>query len=504
LAVEARDGPPPERRPADPRDFNGFVTTTVDDVVGALYAMTGDLGRAHECVQEAYARAWLHWDRLSRQPDRLGRVRVAAWRLAAGRWRRALAWMRPRPGDGSPAAALRGSPGPSADSAAAAALRSISPRLRRAVVLHHVAGLGVEEIAQETGVAPGTARARLTRGRAALGAALTGPDRAAERRDGDGDGDGLDRTLKKLAADGAEQAPISAADVYLTAHRIRRRRTGRTTAASFAAVVVLGGVGFAALPRLAPVPELEIHPSVPRGPSAPAPSPAPSPTAPSATSVALPPPAPAPEPERTRSSARPTSAPPAPAAPTEVLRSALIRQVELEGHFIRRDWTISTYDGEAGGPMPVCQQAPFSSLAAEQTLTRDFSGPQQPLVARSAVARFPGEAEARAAAATLEEWASGCAAHLAGTGSRYEHLAQHEYPPVAADGGAGRAYAMTLDDVPGDNDRVFHYLAFGQRGNAVTLIALTHGGQDSNFEGEGEPIVPLLRIALGKMGPFDR
>ena len=39
---------------------------------------------------------------------------------------------------------------------------------RRALVLYHVADLTVEEIAAETGVRPGTVKARLSRGRAAL------------------------------------------------------------------------------------------------------------------------------------------------------------------------------------------------------------------------------------------------------------------------------------------------------------------------------------------------
>ena len=39
---------------------------------------------------------------------------------------------------------------------------------RRALVLYHVADLTVEQIAAETGVRPGTVKARLARGRAGL------------------------------------------------------------------------------------------------------------------------------------------------------------------------------------------------------------------------------------------------------------------------------------------------------------------------------------------------
>ena len=48
------------------------------------------------------------------------------------------------------------------------ALRKIPETQRRAIVLHHLAGLSVEEIAHETGVPTGTVKARLARGRRAL------------------------------------------------------------------------------------------------------------------------------------------------------------------------------------------------------------------------------------------------------------------------------------------------------------------------------------------------
>ncbi|MEW2045130.1 sigma-70 region 4 domain-containing protein [Streptomyces sp. NPDC005476] len=46
-----------------------------------------------------------------------------------------------------------------------AALRLIPYEQRRAIVLHHLVGLSVEETARETEVAPGTVKARLSRGR---------------------------------------------------------------------------------------------------------------------------------------------------------------------------------------------------------------------------------------------------------------------------------------------------------------------------------------------------
>ena len=53
-----------------------------------------------------------------------------------------------------------------------AALRQISADQRRAIVLHHLCDLSVEEVARETGAPTGTVKARLARGRAALAGLL--------------------------------------------------------------------------------------------------------------------------------------------------------------------------------------------------------------------------------------------------------------------------------------------------------------------------------------------
>ncbi|WP_433796319.1 RNA polymerase sigma factor [Actinoplanes sp. CA-252034] len=48
------------------------------------------------------------------------------------------------------------------------ALRHLSLGQRQAVVMHHLLGLSVEEIARALRVAPGTVKSRLSRGRAVL------------------------------------------------------------------------------------------------------------------------------------------------------------------------------------------------------------------------------------------------------------------------------------------------------------------------------------------------
>jgi RNA polymerase sigma-70 factor (ECF subfamily) len=66
-------------------------------------------------------------------------------------------------------------------------LQQIPAAQRRALVMHHMADMSVAAIAAEEGVAVGTIKARLSRGRAALAPLLADTDLG----DGDGPGPGL-------------------------------------------------------------------------------------------------------------------------------------------------------------------------------------------------------------------------------------------------------------------------------------------------------------------------
>jgi RNA polymerase sigma-70 factor (ECF subfamily) len=58
------------------------------------------------------------------------------------------------------------------DPALRRALLALKPAHQTVLVLHHVEGLGVEEIARVLGCRPGTVKSRLSRGRVALAARL--------------------------------------------------------------------------------------------------------------------------------------------------------------------------------------------------------------------------------------------------------------------------------------------------------------------------------------------
>lgn len=145
--------------------FDAFYTTTAPRLVRQLHAMTGDLSEAQDCVQEAYARAWQRWAQVSAYDAPEAWVRQVAWRLAVSRFRRARVGSgllrRHGPPDDVPAL--------SPDRVAlVTALRQLPEAQRRAVVLHHLVGLSVAEVAAETGAPEGTVKARLSRGRTAL------------------------------------------------------------------------------------------------------------------------------------------------------------------------------------------------------------------------------------------------------------------------------------------------------------------------------------------------
>ena len=154
----------------DEADFDAFYGRTSAASVRALHAMTGDLAEAQDVVQEAYARAWQRWSALREYDAPEAWVRTVAWRLAVSRRRRARVGLAKLRDTGPPETVPP--PGPE-HVAVVAALRRLPPAQRRAVVLHHLVGLSVAEVAAETGVPAGTVKARLSRGRSALALLLT-------------------------------------------------------------------------------------------------------------------------------------------------------------------------------------------------------------------------------------------------------------------------------------------------------------------------------------------
>lgn len=153
-----QDSPAPS--PAQLRvDFGAHLEAHYQRLVAQLYAITLDPREAHDAVQDAYSRAWRDWATVSRSGDPTAWVRRVAVRSTVRSWRRALA----KVGIGRPQPV-----GDSVDprtGALLSALRRLPATERRCVVLSHMAGASLGEIAAIEQVSRGTVQARLARAR---------------------------------------------------------------------------------------------------------------------------------------------------------------------------------------------------------------------------------------------------------------------------------------------------------------------------------------------------
>jgi RNA polymerase sigma-70 factor, ECF subfamily len=192
-------GPDMTVRPTGPEaSFDDFYRATSRRVLHHVYALTGDLAEAQDCVQEAYARAWQRWSRVSGHDDPEAWVRTVARRIAVSRWRRTRTAMGYLLHHGRPETMSA----PSEDHALLVrALRGLSQAQRDAVVLHHLVGLSVDEVAQRTSSPVGTVKARLHRGRAALAGIIGDLDPPGPGRATSGDTSASARTDDVAPAD---------------------------------------------------------------------------------------------------------------------------------------------------------------------------------------------------------------------------------------------------------------------------------------------------------------
>jgi RNA polymerase sigma-70 factor (ECF subfamily) len=179
--------PRPETQAAVPEkaaDFDTLYATYYADLTVQLYAYFGDRHEAQDVVQEAFCRALARWGAVSRYDDPVAWVRRVAWNLAVSRWRRtrtALTFLRRQRVvephvDG---------PGPERI-ALVEALATLPDNQRRAMVLRYLADMTVADIADREGVAEGTVKSWLHRGRAALATRLrpAGAGRPADSEGG--------------------------------------------------------------------------------------------------------------------------------------------------------------------------------------------------------------------------------------------------------------------------------------------------------------------------------
>jgi RNA polymerase sigma-70 factor (ECF subfamily) len=171
-------GPPGGSRPPEELRFDEFYAMHFQRLSMQLYAYTGDVGQAQDVVQEAFCRAFARWDKVSAYDDPLAWIRKVAWNLATSRFRKlrvSQAWARRQ--------VAQHVEGPGPDRVALTrALATLPEKQRRALVMFHLGDLTIADIAAQEGVAEGTVKSWLHRGRSALAAQLS--DLGSERRHG--------------------------------------------------------------------------------------------------------------------------------------------------------------------------------------------------------------------------------------------------------------------------------------------------------------------------------
>jgi RNA polymerase sigma factor (sigma-70 family) len=143
-------------------DFADFYQTTSPRTLRYAYGLTGDLPLAQDITQEAYARAWQRWRTVSAYHDIEAWLRVVVTRLVYDWWRR-LGVRRAQ------ADRAEYAKGPSEETVLrTTALKQLPQAQARALALHYLLDLPISQIARETGVAEGTVKSWLSRGRAGL------------------------------------------------------------------------------------------------------------------------------------------------------------------------------------------------------------------------------------------------------------------------------------------------------------------------------------------------
>lgn len=145
---------------ADSLTFEAFYLAEFDRVLDSAFAFSGDRDAATDATQEAFARAFARWRRLSRQEWAGGWVTTTALNVLRRRFRDAVRSQPPVERATSPDShgrvdLLRG-------------LQALPVRQRQAAVLFYVADLPLHAVAEAMGVSDGAVKSHLARAREGL------------------------------------------------------------------------------------------------------------------------------------------------------------------------------------------------------------------------------------------------------------------------------------------------------------------------------------------------
>jgi len=137
-------------------------------LVVQLYGIVGNASEAEDLVQEAFVRAYAAGPRFTRVDNPEAWLRTTAVNLYRNRWRKMRNFARIK----HRLAVPPDLPGIDASIEVVDALRRLPENQRVVLVLHYFADRQVHQIAEELGIAEGTVKSRLSRGRDALAVLL--------------------------------------------------------------------------------------------------------------------------------------------------------------------------------------------------------------------------------------------------------------------------------------------------------------------------------------------
>jgi RNA polymerase sigma-70 factor (ECF subfamily) len=149
--------------------FDDLYLGARDRLTRQIFVFMGDESEARDLVQQAFERAWLRWARVGTLDDPEAWVRLVAFNLAKDHRRRRRRFAHTAV---APEAATDTVEQEQSMIEFRHALDQLGPDLRRALILHHIVGLTVEEVANEMSAPEGTIVSWLYRGRNQLAAEL--------------------------------------------------------------------------------------------------------------------------------------------------------------------------------------------------------------------------------------------------------------------------------------------------------------------------------------------
>jgi RNA polymerase sigma-70 factor (ECF subfamily) len=160
--------------PATEDDFDSLFTHEYDRLVRTMYLLTGSRWEAEDLAQEALVRVLERWERVREMDSPFSYLYRIAVNLHRRRVRRLVRRVVLQPN--ADEAIAEGSRVHEVDarSDVLAALSSLSPKLREALVLAEWLELDSDELGLRLGIAPSSARARVHRARAAVRKELGG------------------------------------------------------------------------------------------------------------------------------------------------------------------------------------------------------------------------------------------------------------------------------------------------------------------------------------------